>query len=417
MLYELTTGRLPFTAEDPMAVISQHLHAPVVPPRARNAEVPPALDALTVDLLSKDPADRPASATEVLRSLDAPDILDKEAAPAEELSVLKRIGRGRLVGRERELGEARVLWSRALAGEGQMLLISGEPGIGKTRLLRELVTQVQVSGGRALVGACYTEGGVPYAPFAQILRRALERGFDGDLDVPEFVLADLLTLAPDLRMYYPFDETQIKPGTPPDPSASPPGSARVSGARPTLDDPKAQQQRMFENLAIFFAALSHRVPLLLVLEDLQWADSGSLFLLRHLARHTRQRRVMIVATCRDVGPDEARVFHEMLLDLRRERLVVHQKLPRLDREQTEEMLGILFAEEITPDFLDSIYRETEGNPFYIEEVCKALVESGKLYFADGRWHRPSVEELGCPRAYEWLSSRGWECSPPTPRNF
>jgi serine/threonine protein kinase len=160
MLYELTTGRLPFAADDPMAVISQQLHAPLVPPRARYAEIPPALDALIVDLLSKDPQDRPASATEVLHVLDAPDILDRETVPAEELSVLRRIGRGRLVGRERELQEARALWSRALSGHGQMLLISGESGIGKTRLVRELVTQAQVSGGRAAVGACYATGRV-----------------------------------------------------------------------------------------------------------------------------------------------------------------------------------------------------------------------------------------------------------------
>jgi ABC-type oligopeptide transport system substrate-binding subunit/DNA-binding SARP family transcriptional activator len=375
MLYELTTGLLPFTADDPVAVITQHLHAPIVPPRARNAEIPPTLDDLIVRLLSKDPQDRPSSATEVLQILDSPDILDREAAPDEEPAVLKRIGRGRLVGRERELQEARVLWSRALSGQGQMLLISGEPGIGKTRLVRELSTQVRVSGGWALVGACYAEGGVPYAPFAQILHRALESDSDDDLDLPEFALADLLTLAPALRLRYP----DIKP-------------------EPRLDDPKTEQQRLFENLAIFFTALSDKAPLLLVLEDIHWADSGTLFLLRHLARHTRRQGVMIVATHREVEPDEARPLHEMLLDLHRERLATHLRLPRLDREQTREMLAVLFAEEITPVFLDGIYRETEGNPFFIEEVCKTLVESGKLTYQDGRWHRPSMEELGIPQS-------------------
>jgi len=375
MLYELTTGLLPFTADDPVAVITQHLHAPIVPPRARNAEIPPTLDALIVRLLSKDPQDRPNSATEVLQILDSPDILDREAISAEEPSMLKRIGRGRLVGRKRELQEARVLWSRVLSGQGQMLLISGEPGIGKTRLVRELATQVRVSGGRALVGACYAEGGVPYAPFAQILRRALESDSDDDLDLPEFTLPDLLTLAPALRLRYP----DIKP-------------------EPTLDDPKIEQQRLFENLAIFFTALSDQAPLLLVLEDIHWADTGTLSLLRHLARHTRGQRVMIVATHREVEPDEARPFHEMLLDFNRERLATHLRLPRLDREQTREMLAVLFAEEITPEFLDGIYRETEGNPFFIEEVCKALMESGKLTYQDGHWHRPSMEELGIPHS-------------------
>ncbi len=374
MLYELTTGQLPFTADDPVAVITQHLHAPVVPPRAKNDQIPPTLNTLILCLLNKAPQDRPASAAEVLQILDAPDILDKEAAPAEELSMLERIGRGRLVGREHELQEARALWNRALSDQSQMLLISGEPGIGKTRLVRELVTQAEVSGGRALVGTSYAEGGTPYAAFKQIIREVLRSGSDDGFDLPEFVLADLLTLAPELRPRYP------------DVPANPPL------------DPQAEQQRLFENLVIFCTMLSDHAPLLLVLEDAHWADSGTLFLLRHLARHTRRQRVMIVATYREVELDKARPFHEVLLDLHRERLTIRLKLPRLDREQTRELLAVLFAEEITPEFLDGIYRETEGNPFFIEEVCKALVESGQLYYEDGRWHRPSMDELGIPQS-------------------
>jgi len=404
VLYELTTGRLPFVADDPIAVITQHLHAPVVPPRAKNPRVPPALDALIVHLLRKAPEDRPASATEVLRVLEQPGFLEDDFVPAEELSVLERIERGRLVGREREVQDARALWKRALSGQGQMLLISGEPGIGKTRLARELVTQVEVSGGRALVGASYAEGGTPYAPFRQIIREVLRSGsfaaigdgFDGSTEpmprdvvqlsrdaqagglagsVPEFVLADLLTLAPELRPYYP----DVLPN-------------------PPLDDPKAEQHRLFENTVIFFTTLTDRAPLLLVLEDAHWADSGTLSLLRHLARHTRRQRAMIVATHREAELDKARPLHEVLLDLNRERLATCLQLPRLDREQTREMLAVLFAEEITPEFLEGIYRETEGNPFFIEEVCKALVESGKLYYKDGHWDRPSMEELGIPRS-------------------
>ena len=74
------------------------------------------------------------------------------------------------------------------------------------------------------------------------------------------------------------------------------------------------------------------------------------------------------------------------------------KLSRLDRESTRDMLAALFAEEITPEFLEGIYRETEGNPFFIEEVVKTLVESGRMHFADGRWHRPDIIELGIPQS-------------------
>jgi len=379
MTYELTTGDLPFAADDPIAVITQHLHAPVVPPRAKNPEIPVALDALIVQLLSKAPQDRPACAAKVRERLErlasGQDVPAAHLTVVEEPSMLDRIVRGRMVGRERELAQARDLWKKAISGKGQMLLVSGEPGIGKTRLVRELVTQVKVSGGKSLVGTCYAEGGVPYAPFAQILRQALQNGSNASLSLPEFVLADLLTLAPALRLRYP----QVEPS-------------------PALDDPRAQQHRLFENLVIFCTALSDRAPLLLVLEDAHWADSGTLFLLRHLARHTCQQRVMLVATYREVELDEARPFHEVLLDLSRERLASRLKLPRLEPGETRELLSVLFAEEITPEFLKGIYRETEGNPFFIEEVCKALVESGELYFADGRWHRPSMDDLGIPQS-------------------
>ena len=375
ILYELTTGRLPFTADEPVAVISQHLHAPVVPPRAREAGIPPALDDLIVRLLSKDPQDRPASAARVGQILGSPGILEADSAPPEEIFVLKRIRRGRLVGREEELQQARELWNRVLAGRGQALLISGESGIGKTRLVRELATQVQVLGGRALTGACYAEGGVPYAPVVQIVRQALEGDAPGELQLPEFVLTDLITLAPALRLRYP----DLDPA-------------------PALDDPAAEQHRLFENLGIFVAAASRQVPLLLVIEDIHWARDGSLALLRHLVRHTREERVLIVATYRPVEQATAAAFHETLLDLCRERLVTLLGLSRLDREQTRQMLAALFAEEITPELRDGIYHETDGNPFFIEEVCKALVESGKVYFQDGRWHRPSVAELGIPRS-------------------
>ncbi len=373
MLYELTTGRLPFSAEEPLAVITQHIHAPVVPPRLRNEAIPPRLESLILNLLSKSPAERPASAAEVQRALAAPDLLNTEFQPEEELSVLKRIERGSLVGRESELAEARSLWGRTLASQGQTLLVSGEPGIGKTRLVREITTQVQVSGGRVFNGACFAEGGVPYAPFTQILRGALEVYKITDSNLPGSALGELFTLLPELQPQFPDIEIPAH-----------------------RDDPAAEQHRLFESVLITINTFSEECPLLLVVEDIQWADSGSLHLLRHLARFTRSQRIMIVTTFRDVVPVEAEVFHEMLLDLKRERLASHQKLARLDREQTAQMLEILFAEEILPESLDAVYDVTEGNPFYIEEVCKSLVESGRVYFQDGRWHRPSWDELEIP---------------------
>ncbi|MBW8011065.1 MAG: protein kinase [Chloroflexi bacterium] len=373
MLYELTTGQPPFTDEDPVAIISQHLHAPVVPPRAKNASIPPKLNELIVQLLSKDPDDRPASGDEIQKILDDPKILDINAAPDEELSVLGRIVRGRMVGRRKEFDEARSLWNKTVNGQGQTLLISGEPGIGKTRLMRDIVTHADVSGGHAFVGESYAEGSAPYDAFAQIIRKSLKRNVDNGLHIPDFVLADLLTMAPEIELQYP----DIKPN-------------------PSLE-PEAQQRRLFENMVAFCEVLSEKAPLLLVVDDAHWSDSGTLFMLRHLMRRTRKQNVMIVATYREVELDEALPFNEVLLDLNRERLGTRLKLTRLNRNQTQELLSAIFSTEITPQFLDGIYKETEGNPFFVEEVCKALVESGKVYYENGEWQRPDTEEIEIPQ--------------------
>jgi len=141
VLYELTTGRLPFTGDDPLTIVSQHVHAPVVPPRVLRSDLPPALERIIIRLLAKDPAQRFNSASEaraaLITSLETEDeTVTTEGAPA--VAILDALSRGRLVGRNTELAEARGLWQRAREGRGHAVLLSGEPGAGKTRLAREL---------------------------------------------------------------------------------------------------------------------------------------------------------------------------------------------------------------------------------------------------------------------------------------
>jgi tetratricopeptide (TPR) repeat protein len=374
MLYELPTGALPFADGDPVSVISQHIHTSVVPPRANNPEIPPLLDALIVQLMSKDPDGRPSSAAATRQLLERDDLLDPEAKGERELLVLERIVRGRFVGRDHELSEARSLWSKAESGEGQTLLISGEPGIGKTRLMRELSTHVEVTGGRTLIGFCYEEGGAPYAPFAQILRKALRASSENGFHLPDFVLADLLGLAPELKPYY--------PDVPPNPAL----------------EPDAEQQRLFENMVAFCNEVSQTAPLMMVLDDVHWADSGSLSLMRHLARRIRHKPVLLLATYREVELDAARPFREVMLALNRERLARRMKLNRLSTEQTSALLEVIFQEDISQEFLDGIYHETEGNPFFIEEVCKALIEEGQVFHTAKGWDRLDMDEMEIPQS-------------------
>lgn len=372
MLYEMSAGRPPFEAENLTAVISQHLHAPVVPPSVYNDQIPPALNELIVQLLSKRPEDRPSSARDVHDCLDRILLVGSDPQPLAAIPQLNRLVRGRMIGREEEFGEAISLWQKTTAGQGQFLLISGEPGIGKTRMVRELSTYAEISGGKTLVGLCYADERKPYSPIAQMVETSLENGYE--LNLPEPVLADLLTLAPELRLNY--------PDVPP--------NDRL--------DPEAEQQRLFESIVTWSSALTKNGNLLLVIDDVHWADSGSLALLRHLARRIGRRRALVVATYREVELDEALPLQELLGDLNRERLSTRIKLSRLSKEQTRDLLTTIFAEEITPEFLEGIYRETEGNPFFIEEVCRALVDSGELFFEGGRWHRPDMEKLEIPQS-------------------
>jgi eukaryotic-like serine/threonine-protein kinase len=378
MLYELVAGRLPFMADDPVAVISQHLLAPPVPPSTYNPELPPALEDLILRLMSKEPEHRPASAAEVRRAIEALGQGLAAGAPAGDSAVLAidRLARGRLVARENEMAQARALWQEAAGGEGQVLLVSGEPGIGKTRFTRELSTYAEVTGGRVLSAECYAEGGPPYAPLAHIILAALAGApaDDPGVGLPPLVLADLVTIAPALAARF--------PGLPPNPPL----------------DPQAEQQRLFGSVLALVESLAAASPLLWVIDDAHWSDSASLLLLRHIARRGRRLRLMLALNYREVGLDEAHALRDVLTDLNRERLATRIKLARFEREQARELLEQLFRENITDDFLDSIYRETEGNPFYVEEVCKALIEEGRLQRQGGRWVRAPSDEWLVPQS-------------------
>jgi transcriptional regulator with XRE-family HTH domain/tetratricopeptide (TPR) repeat protein len=295
-------------------------------------------------------------------------------------TLLDRIVQDQLVGREAELAAAAVVWQKALTGAAQVLLVCGEPGVGKTHFAREVTALAQTSGAAALAGECYPDGAAPYAPIAQILRQMIDGTPTADLDLPQFLLADLITLVPGLRPRFP----NVLPNPP--------------------LDPQSEQERIYDSVVESITRLASRVPLILFVDDAHWADAGTLHLLRHLARRSRSTlnrggpRLMVIVTYREDELEEGGVLREMLLEVSRLGVAARVTLARLSRDQTRELLGLMFAEAITPEFLEAVYHETEGNPFFVKEVCKALIESGKLTFADGRWHRPGMAEVEIPHS-------------------
>lgn len=366
-LYELTTGHLPFTGPTPLAIISQHLDVPPVPPRSRQPDVPPDLEAVILRLLAKRPQDRYAAADQVSadlerirRQLEGQALIQQAVAPAGEApgaSLLARITRGRLIGRERELEELKAYWQRAVEEHRHLVLLSGEAGIGKTRLARELMVYARLQGAVVLWGRCYEqEVAVPYRPFTDAFKdyvasqpaETLQRQM-GDS------AAELARLVPTLR-------EKLGPIAP-----NPPLS------------PHEERLRFFDHVATFLQNLAAERSVLLFLDDLHWADEASLLLLQHLARHVYDVAFLLLGAYRDTDLTRQHPLQNVLVELNQERLATRLPLHRLDRQAVGDMIQAMCATDIAPIVVEAIYRETEGNPFFVEEVVKTLVEEDALH--------------------------------------
>ena len=292
-------------------------------------------------------------------------------------SMLQKIIKGKLIGREHELAMMKGLWKKAVSGERQILLVSGEAGIGKTRLVLEAARMAESQGALVLSGRCDTVSSVPYAPIAQIIRNTFDYFHKNESELPVNILADLLTIAPQLRARYPH--------IPPNP---PIGS-------------QFEQQRLYDSFVTWCNELARNTPIFMLVEDIHWADGGTLQFLHNLVFNMHSGRLLLIMTYRETGLDSAEVhpFQQVLLDLNRERMATFLELPRLNREQTRDLLAAILetSGEITPEFLESLYGETEGNPFFVEEVCKALIEEGRLFYAGGAWRRSDIRSIVIPK--------------------
>ncbi len=378
VLYELVTGRLPFAGDNVLEVVSQHVHAPVVPPRAYCPDVAQALESVILRLLAKDPASRFDSAREVAERLAAiaadP---SATAATAPSVAVLDDLVRGRLVGRTDELRELRDLWYRALEGRAHLVVISGEPGAGKTRLAREMLVRAEVERAVVLSGGCYEyEAATPYLPFVEAIRGWVKGASDDALQTTVApYAAELVKLAPEIAERL----------------AAVPASPRLS--------PHEERSRLFDHVARLCAALAARNGLLVFLDDLQWADQGTIALLRYVLRQLRDERVLVLAAYREMELGRDHPLGAALVDWNRERLATRIQVGRLPLDGTSAMLGALLSQDqVTTEFAAAVHRETEGNPFFIEELVKALIEQGQIYRADRGWRRVEVAALAIPQS-------------------
>ncbi len=280
-----------------------------------------------------------------------------------------------LVDRVAELRQLKMLLEKSIQGEGSLAFIAGEAGIGKTRIAEELVAFSRQKNATVLLGRCSRrEGKTPYAPWIDQVRDFVRNS------PPQLLFkvvgnhgAEIAKLVPEI--------------------------SSVLGPLNSISTGSADQDRLrfIDGVTQFLINVAREAPVLLVVDDMNWADSGSLDIMMSVARQARNNRILIVGIYRDVEVEEDSDLFEFLYDVKREKLGDMVSLKGFDAEDTGRMLAeILNQKEVDLEFRDLVHQKTGGNPFFIEELVRSLMEQGVVFRTAKGWERKPISEIEIP---------------------
>jgi DNA-binding CsgD family transcriptional regulator len=277
-----------------------------------------------------------------------------------------------LAGRERELETVVALHSAAVLGSGTLTGVTGEAGVGKSRLILALGDHAEQAGTRVVTGTCFEHhSAVPYAPVAEVLRAAISAFDDADaaarIGSPD---PFLLRLVPELADGGNLDRA--------------------------LSD--VERHRVAQAFCGFVEREARGGAIVVVLEDLHWADAGTVELLPLLARRARAAPILVVITYRSDDLIDRPDLVATLAELQRKRLMTALSLAGLTLAQVEQMVRAILGARgrITPDFVDAVHERTDGNPLFVEELVGALIETGE----QDVWDRHAIADLEIPPTIE-----------------
>jgi predicted ATPase/DNA-binding CsgD family transcriptional regulator len=289
----------------------------------------------------------------------------------------------KLIGRTPECAALGLLMEQAKGGQGHIALITGEAGIGKSRLVSELKTLAMVQGFLVVQGACFpADLTYPYAPLLDLLRSLVASNPKASLTPAVETLA---------RTIFPLLPELVPEQTIPSPQL----------------EPEQEKRRLFAVLARFFLHLSTQAPLLLIIEDVHWSDETSLDFLHYLIRRSASQPLLLLVTYRhdEMQPQ----LSSWLAQLDRERLAHEIRLMPLSRNDVDTMLSAIFDQRHTAldmrrflhgELLDILCTLTEGNPFFVEEILSSLITAGDIFYVQGYWNRRSGSEVSIPRSIQ-----------------
>ena len=345
-LYEIMTGRKPFEGKNSASVILKHLNEIPVPPRVYNLDISHDLQLVVLKLLEKEPERRYRSSEDLLADLSGPktppDALESRFEAPDILL------HPRFLGRNTEIVEARKLFADIQRGNGQILTISGDPGIGKTRFLDELKADAGLQNIPTFSASCFEDRTASYQPIVACFR-AVEKSL-GQLKAwaKETDITELSRLFPEL------------------------------GALVTQPLPLQQEDRnaLFEALFRLLENMTRHTPFVFCIDDGQWADQGTLDFIGYLQKHIENLPICLCIAHRpfqDLAPKWFEKAKKMAL-------------PPLKEEGIANLLASLFGTQSLPeDFISEIYGISGGNPFFAIETTKTMIVNQVIVWEKDQW--------------------------------
>jgi DNA-binding SARP family transcriptional activator len=269
------------------------------------------------------------------------------------------------VGREEEYTQLVASIQRSIGGKGELVLISGEAGTGKTRLVQEALGYARHRRAMVLEGRCFElESSLSYQPFAQALRSYLTAADPKHFgEIPNLWLAETMTLLPELGELFP----SLSPNAP--------------------LPPEHRRNRLFEGIAQFVTHISRQAPVVIFVDDLHWAGRPSLELLHYVVRHVAAERVLFIGTFRSEELMEGHPLNEFPRGMNKERALTQIELQPLSEEAvTDLIVQIAHSPFEIGHFTQRVYNETEGNPLFITATLQDLFERDVLRVdEEGKW--------------------------------
>ncbi len=400
-LYEIVTGRLPFTGDSSIMILRQHVEEQPSPPRNFVQDIPEGLQALILRLMAKEPAQRFASADQVIHAINA--LLQGPAYPVETRATKHGyIQSGRLVGREFDLTHLQGRLMRMLQGVGRLVLVGGPVGVGKTRLIREMKLQAQMRRVLVCESICHEQTRSPYHPWVSILSQVIAHQHAAKERLSPADTAALMRLMPDLAEQF--------------------GSKKIAVERPQ------DQQSLYDAVARLLFV--HDRPVMLVFDDLHYADAETIELLAYIGQRAHQGHLLAFGLYRDdevngTQPLGALLKQAALIERESESRPAENRpspagekspppdllhLRELDEAHTAElvkaMLGITKdTRGLLPQLMPRLMAETGGNALFVESVMRSLVDDDLLRYDGDSWQIDIASLTNIPAGIQEVAQR------------